>query len=72
MSATSMVLNDLKKGHIIGTDNVTASTYGTNKIPDVIYKLRKRGHVIETLEKQVISRGVTKKVAEYRMVVSCA
>lgn len=68
MSAVSEVLADLKRGHVIGTDNLTAMKYGTNKLPDIIYKLRKRGIVIETIEKVVKHRGRTKKVAEYRMV----
>lgn len=67
-TATSKVLADLKRGEIIGTDNFTASRYGTNKIPDVIYKLRRKGHVIETMTKTVRHRGITKKVAEYRLV----
>lgn len=71
MSATNQVLADLQAGHIIGTDNHTASLYGTNKIPDVIYKLRRKGHVIETMEKIIKkSNGTVKKVAEYRLVNS--
>lgn len=68
MTATTQVLRALENGSVIGTDNATAALYGTNKIPDVIYKLRKRGHQIETLTKNVKHRGVSKKVAQYRLV----
>lgn len=76
MSANSMVLADLKRGDIIGTDNTTCALYGVNKIPDVIYQLRHQLRVsnpeltIETLDKYIMRNGKRKKVGEYRLVKS--
>tara|TARA_R110000850_G_scaffold14249_1_gene45731 strand:+ start:793 stop:1026 length:234 start_codon:yes stop_codon:yes gene_type:complete len=74
MSANSMVLADLQRGLIIGTDNATCSRYGVNKIPDVMYQLRHQLRVsnpeltIKTLDKYIIRNGKRKKVAMYRLV----
>lgn len=68
MSAVNQMLSDLENGHTIGTDNATASRYGVNKVPDVIYKLRRKGISIETVDKLIMKNGKPKKVAEYRMV----
>ena len=67
MSANAMVLADLQKGLVIGTDNTTCARYGTNNISDCIYQLRNRGHDIITVPIVVNHRGKNKKVALYRM-----
>lgn len=67
MSAVQQVLADLEAGHRIGTDNRTGEKYGTNKIPDIIYKLRRRGIKVKTHTKQVKHRGTVKQVAEYSL-----
>jgi hypothetical protein len=62
MSATQKILKHLQSGKKI-THISALNTFGVYRLADTIWKLRKRGYSIETMEKK---RG-NKTYAEYRM-----
>lgn len=65
---TDAVLNHLKNGHTI-TDAIAVQMFDAHRLGDIIFRLRKRGYNIETMELVKKDRyGHEARFAEYRLI----
>lgn len=66
-TASERMLDYLKRGIKVGTDNSWCRKLGTNQVPDVARKLRNKGYEIISERKRVINNGISTLVVEYSL-----